>query len=187
MDEVRPSEAAVAHALASRPVDEVIEESAAEIEETVASEDVPAEDLAWLDTLGEVDVESWLEAEADVEQMDVASESVEVPEIEFLETTEENGVELRALATILPDVDAAEELARARKAMQEGAVEEGLAVYSGLVEEGESLPFLIDDLEIFYEERGQELRLQRVLGDAYARNGQLQKALRVYREALDSL
>ena len=51
----------------------------------------------------------------------------------------------------------------------------------------ESLPYLIDDLETFYEERGPEPGLQRVLGDAYARNGQLQKALRVYREALDSL
>ena len=66
-------------------------------------------------------------------------------------------------------------------------VEEGLVVYSALVEKGESLPFLIHDLETFYEDRGPEPSLQRVLGDAYARNGQLQKALKVYREALDNL
>jgi tetratricopeptide (TPR) repeat protein len=137
--------------------------------------------------LGDVDAESWLEAEAAVEQIKTAPEPIEAPVTERLEIAEEEVVEPRPLATVLPEAHGSEELAQAREAMQEGAVEEGLVVYSALVEKSESLPFLIDDLETFYEDRGPEPGLQRVLGDAYARNGQLQKALRVYREALDNL
>jgi cytochrome c-type biogenesis protein CcmH/NrfG len=45
---------------------------------------------------------------------------------------------------------------------------------------------LIGDLETAVAGQRQPL-LQRVLGDAYMRNGQLQKALDTYRDALDRL
>jgi tetratricopeptide (TPR) repeat protein len=186
-DSVEPADALAADEFVDLSAHDVADEAAAEAEDSMAEEDSPSEDLAWLDTLGHVDAESWLEAEAEVEQIETVTESNEAPLIESLEMSEEDMVEAGALATIPPEAHGAEELAQAREAMQEGSIEEGLAVYSVLVEQGESLPFLIDYLENFYEERGPEPRLQRVLGDAYARNGQLQKALRVYREALDYL
>ncbi|UCG24681.1 MAG: hypothetical protein JSW55_01390 [Chloroflexota bacterium] len=185
---VEPDEAIAADELVELSADGVDDKSETEAIDSVAVDDVPAEDLAWLDTLGDVDAESWLEAEATVEHhIDATPESLEAPVIENLDIVEEELVAPRTLATILPETSGAEELAQAREAMQEGTVAEGLAVYSEMVEKGESLAFLIDDLETFREEWGPEPRLQRVLGDAYARNGQLKNALRVYREALDNL
>lgn len=149
--------------------------------------DVPAEDLAWLDTLGAVDAEAWLDTEAAVDEVEANLDSLEGVEVAATVASEAEVDEVDTLAGRLPGGPESEELELARRAIDEGAVEEGLSAYASLVEKGELMPFLIDDLEAVYESRGPEPALQRVLGDAYARNGQLQKALQAYREALDNL
>jgi tetratricopeptide (TPR) repeat protein len=77
-------------------------------------------------------------------------------------------------------------LAEAREKLSDGDVNDALYTYQSLVQEGRGLSMLIGDLETAVAGRRQPL-LQRVLGDAYMRNGQLQKALDTYREALDAL
>jgi hypothetical protein len=145
------------------------------------------EDLAWLDTLGDVDAEKWIEAEAAdyKEPIDEVAEPVAHHESaavddSLLETAGDISVEIPAG----PGADA---LLEARQAMKAGELTESLSKYAVLVEEGQLLAFLIDDLEAVAEKRGGEPGLQRVLGDAYARNGQLRKALESYREALANL
>ena len=61
------------------------------------------------------------------------------------------------------------------------------SAYSELIDSPEMLPFVISDLEIVAEATGNQPDFMKVLGDAYSRNGQLQKAIEVYRLALDNL
>jgi cytochrome c-type biogenesis protein CcmH/NrfG len=68
-----------------------------------------------------------------------------------------------------------------------GDLDSAVATYGKLVESGEDLNLLISDLEGAVGTQGENARLRTVLGDAYMRNGQLQKALDAYRQALDSL
>lgn len=148
----------------------------------------PAQDLAWLDTLGAVDAERWLEAEAadQLEERVAVSEPASDEDLP-LELDDRASQEVQALFGPFPSSPASEALAEARQAMEEGNFEDGLTRYTALVEGGQDLAFLIDDLEAISEQRGPEPALQRVLGDAYARNGQLRKALESYREALANL
>lgn len=155
--------------------------------EMAVEAEVPPEDLAWLDTLGAVDAERWLEAEAEdrVDQVDTELEAVKA---------EDHVTEQQLLApepprqfAELPEGPDTADLVEARRAVEAGDMEDSMARYSTLVDEGKSLAFLIDDLELLSEQHGPEPGLQRVLGDAYARNGQLRKALESYREALANL
>ncbi|MGB4871723.1 MAG: tetratricopeptide repeat protein, partial [Candidatus Promineifilaceae bacterium] len=59
--------------------------------------------------------------------------------------------------------------------------------YAGLVEVGEGLNTLIADLEAAAGRHKEKPLVRRMLGDAYMRNGQLQKALETYRQALDQM
>jgi tetratricopeptide (TPR) repeat protein len=74
----------------------------------------------------------------------------------------------------------------ARQALAKGQYDQAMDRYRSLVEEGQGLGALIADLETATEEHRQPL-LRRLLGDAYMRNGQLQRALETYRIALDDL
>jgi hypothetical protein len=49
------------------------------------------------------------------------------------------------------------------------------------------MPAIVTDLEIATVEYRRAPLLKRLLGDAYAQQGQLQKALDVYRDVLDRL
>lgn len=156
--------------------------------EIAAEPQSPAEDLAWLDTLGAVDAEKWLEAEA--------AEQDEGERVAIIEAADDEGQpeedeavpgEVEAGFGIAQDGPASEALAEARQELKDGKFDESLIRYAALVEEGQFLALLIDDLEAISEQRGPEPGLQRVLGDAYARNGQLRKALESYREALANL
>jgi tetratricopeptide (TPR) repeat protein len=78
-----------------------------------------------------------------------------------------------------------EQLRGAREAMRQGNFNEAIQEYGGLVEVGEGLNTLIADLEMAANRHTDQPLIQRMLGDAYMRNGQLQKALDTYRHALD--
>jgi tetratricopeptide (TPR) repeat protein len=82
------------------------------------------------------------------------------------------------------DYDARLELARAL--WQVDRREEALEAYDRLVRAGKSLDFVIAELEE-YSEQWPDVGTQRVLGDAYMKSGQLEKALELYRQALENL
>jgi tetratricopeptide (TPR) repeat protein len=56
-----------------------------------------------------------------------------------------------------------------------------------MVDSGESLPYVIADLEGAVETYPDQPGFMKLLGDAYSRNGQLQKAIEIYRLALNNL
>jgi hypothetical protein len=161
-----------------------IEEEELEIE---VEPEAPAGDLAWLDTLGAVDAQKWLEAEAAEQEEEIVAEIEPAGDSELPDVGGLSPDKVGVLFGSFPDVPGSEELAEARREMQEGSFDESLSRYEALVEQGQFLAFLIDDLEAVSVQRGPKPGLQRVLGDAYARNGQLRKALESYREALANL
>jgi cytochrome c-type biogenesis protein CcmH/NrfG len=59
--------------------------------------------------------------------------------------------------------------------------------YKSLLDAGQDVPLLIAELETETGKHGTNAGLQRLLGDAYMQNGQLQKAIDTYRQALDNL
>ena len=77
--------------------------------------------------------------------------------------------------------------AEARQALRAGDVPQALQRYQAHLDSGDDLPALIHELETAEVDRGSRPGLRRLLGDAYMRNGQLQEALDIYREALEAL
>jgi tetratricopeptide (TPR) repeat protein len=82
------------------------------------------------------------------------------------------------------DYDARLKLARAL--WQAGRRREALEAYGRLVRAGKELDVVTTELE-GYLEQWPDVSTQRVLGDAYMKNNQLEKALALYRQALESL
>jgi hypothetical protein len=82
------------------------------------------------------------------------------------------------------DYDARLHLARAL--WQAGKRGEALEEYSRLIRAGKLLDVVIVELEQ-YLEKWPDVSTQRVLGDAYMKSNQLDKALELYRQALENL
>ena len=78
-------------------------------------------------------------------------------------------------------------LALAQEALASGKIEEANDLYRSLLDNGHGGPALIEQLETAVSERPEEPELLRLLGDAYMQDGQLQKALRVYKGGFDHL
>ncbi|MCB8943420.1 MAG: tetratricopeptide repeat protein [Ardenticatenaceae bacterium] len=157
----------------------------------------------WLRSLPEPDVAGWLEAEEEVmsssifDEIPVPSEperplptytplfesTLQRPETEpFEEIVEEEEEVSTAVFNISEGA-----LDQARQALARGNYDGALTQYRQMIEHGHGLSALIADLESAASEHEQQPRLRRVLGDAYMRNGQLQRALETYRIALDEL
>jgi tetratricopeptide (TPR) repeat protein len=150
----------------------------------------------WLTPFDEPDPAGWLEAE------EAASSGSDTYEARLTETEPLSEVEVPPapeptiddlnLDTLVDEIDSTalvldeEQLAAAREKFSAGNIGQAIDTYQTLVKEGRGLSMLIGDLETAVTGRRQP-HLQRVLGDAYMRNGQLQKALDTYRDALDSL
>ncbi len=77
-------------------------------------------------------------------------------------------------------------LALARALWQASEQQEALEAYSRVIRSGKLLESVIPDLEK-YLEQWPDVSTQRVLGDAYMKEGRLQEALDIYRRALESL
>lgn len=165
--------------------------AAAAVAGTVALEDdaaePPEETLAWIDDLGEGDVSGLLEDEeaaAATAQYDPrvapqpASEMATRAELALGEPGE------MAEEILDEDLDAR---GRALSLLGRGNVDAAADTYQQLIDEGAGLPLVIADLETAVTEHADKPVLNRLLGDAYMRNGQLQKALEAYRQALDHL
>lgn len=79
------------------------------------------------------------------------------------------------------------QLEAARSSLAGGDIDAALHDYQGLVEAGESMHTVISDLERASELHQDKPMVRRMLGDAYMRNGQINKAIETYRTALDQM
>ncbi|PID84630.1 MAG: hypothetical protein CSB13_12145 [Chloroflexi bacterium] len=79
------------------------------------------------------------------------------------------------------------QLEAARTSLAGGDIESALTEYRNLVEAGEEMYTVISDLEKAVEQYQDQPMVRRMLGDAYMRNGQLNKAIETYRDALDQM
>ncbi len=158
-------------------------------------------EMAWLDTLGSMRSEEWLAEEEEVPIQKIepvrsrpdAAKSVVTGSLKYVFESEHG--DDKPAAEIKDDLGPEEvlndsqqaQLVMARSALSAGMVEDALEQYESLLEVKSAIPFVISDLEAFLEPDGEHLLVQRTLGDAYVQNGQLKKALLVYRQALDTL
>ncbi len=160
------------------------------------------EGLDWLDSFGESEADSWLEAEEQISQAGLSSvppaaeadpvafdEPEPSPEPEVVEAVEAEEAEdfsdvILAQTGPLNPV----QVESARTALEIGDYDSALDAYKSLLEsEEQNLPLLIAELETESAKHAKVGGLQRLLGDAYMQNGQLQKAIDTYRQALDNL
>jgi tetratricopeptide (TPR) repeat protein len=160
--------------------------------------DTSREELDWLDSFGDSNVDSWLEAEEEITQFDMPTiseipepEPIVIPEPQALFETgpleeQELYEDIEVEAVPSGPVDEAQ-LESARSALEIGDFDAALDQYNSLLRSGQGIPLVIADLETASMRHTNIAPLQRLLGDAYMQNGQLQKAIDTYRQALDNL
>jgi competence ComEA-like helix-hairpin-helix protein len=85
------------------------------------------------------------------------------------------------------DVDAGPELAAARQAIEQGEVSQALERYASLINAGQSLEEVTQDLEDASRHHPEEMGIWQHLGDAYLRANDVQKALEAYVRAEELL
>jgi tetratricopeptide (TPR) repeat protein len=157
----------------------------------------------WLRSFEDIDVGSWLTAEAEATTTDFDDEMV-LPEtgelrlpkppasdrLPLLPTAESDmpaeSYEVEPVAATPAERDTAE-LTDARTALAQKKYGEAVTHYQQLIASGTATLGLIAELETLTDDYPTQPAFQRLLGDAYMRNGQLQKALNAYRTALDQL
>jgi tetratricopeptide (TPR) repeat protein len=157
------------------------------------------EELDWLENFGESDVDSWLEAEEQITHYDMPAISdiaepepvASEPELLFdtgpLDETKAPVIEEFEVESLPSGPVDENELESARSALEIGDFDSALKRYNALLQSGQGLPMLIADLETASTRHTKVAPLQRLLGDAYMQNGQLQKAIDTYRRASDNL
>ena len=149
----------------------------------------------WLRALPEVDMETWLSAEEEA-TLAGPTEEVVIPDTGPLKAPPE-GLPQTDLdddlyepvpepSTGAYSVDEAQ-LGAAQAALADGRLAEAITQFKELVASGSGMMTIIAELEQAAENHPQTPALSQVLGDAYMRNGQLQKALTSYRAALDQM
>jgi hypothetical protein len=153
----------------------------------------------WLRSLPEPDVAGWLEAEQEAMASGIFEDittrefnvdaSIFEEDATFLEAEEEpfedDFLEERIATGGLFSIDE-NVLDSARQALAKQDYKSALSNYRQLVHAGQGLSTLIAELETAADEH-KKPSLRHLLGDAYMRNGQLNRALETYREALDGL
>lgn len=171
-----------------------------------ANETTDLAQSSWMQALPEVDVDSWLVAEQEAtaqpfEEAEILPESDELAarlgtgELRPIKTGDTGLLtpqEEDDFAVVEPDsalslsIDDAR-LSAAQAALAAGNFAEAAGIYQELVGAGGGMMILIAELETAVAENPDQPAFRRALGDAYMRNGQLQKALDTYRAALDQL
>jgi hypothetical protein len=182
----------------------------ARLEDEQAAELTVDEMPQWLDQLHAVDVEGLTEeemappvseAETGGEELAWLREIEEMGTPESAEILEETAPQAQAhvigepepavqeqAPRPLPVADDAEaRLALARAYLQQGELDVSAAEFEELVKIPSLTERLIGDLEEAVGLYPEQPALHRILGDAYMRSGQLQKALNAYRDALARL
>ncbi len=177
---------------------EVEDDSLAEAVDLVDAElededEETGDDLEWLDDLDEANVTGWLMAEQALlaEEKTLADDRSFPPADEYheaeIERSDTVSTQVQHFKNYQFDDHGLAKLATAQAALQKGQLAEAHAAYSKLVDSSESLPYVIADLELVVESTEDQANFMKLLGDAYSRNGQLQKAIEIYRLALDNL
>ncbi|HSM54658.1 MAG TPA: tetratricopeptide repeat protein [Candidatus Sulfomarinibacteraceae bacterium] len=203
-DSTEDVESEVERALMSELVDEELEE---DLPSWLVLEGEEADDLDW--ETADTDISSWLQAEEEATQYEMEVPSI--PQTDELEAgdveapVEEERVQPEPVAETPEITDAeapetgtpqwasavegmdTEQLGAGRRALEMGDFETALPVYRQLLEANEGLGVVVDDLETVTSRSSDQPQLWQLLGDAYMQNGQLQKALDAYRQALDQL
>jgi hypothetical protein len=133
----------------------------------------------------EAQPEAEIEPEAEEEQEPEVSEEPR-PAAQVSEVTDEELDEMRAYTDSHEDDEGAR-LALARALWQAGEVDEAMKHYEALVESRDKMDEVLTDMERYYEERPQSASLLRTLGDAYMKEGNLDRALEFYNRAMDLL
>lgn len=154
-------------------------------------------DTSWLNDLEAGDLDNWLIAEEEALQQ--GSDFV-LPPLDVLPTaavTPPPAAEVKVETTPAPEpiaLPAADEagldtakLNQARAAVDAGNIAEALTLYHSLIEQGAGLSLIVPDLEAASGRHRRQPLLRRLLGDAYMQQGELQKALNIYREVMDYL
>ncbi|MDT8306886.1 MAG: hypothetical protein RRC07_13210, partial [Anaerolineae bacterium] len=144
---------------------------------------------SWLEE--EADITSWLEAEEEMTQVSPETPPPAVAPLEPArqpapEAKPEPEPEVTFQRMAAPEEMDAARLEAARADLDEGNLDAALGVYQELLDAGAGLNVIIADLELATD-AGYTPALCRVLGDTYMQNGQLNRALEVYRKALDLL
>lgn len=152
-------------------------------------------ETGWLRALPDVDMETWLAAEEEATLVGPVEE-IELPDTGPLRSpapppTPEPLDDVLFEPVLEPStgaysVDEAR-LIVARAALRDGRLAEALTQFKELVAEGTGMMTIIAELEQATDAHPRTPALSQVLGDAYMRNGQLQKALASYRTALDQM
>jgi len=196
-----PAEVPPVEAAPEEPVAPPVEETVAAMEkappvEELAPPEVPEavypEEVHWGAALeeeeGEVAPAPMVEEMPGVVEMEMAEpleEAIAPPEIRPVETPAGPFAAERAYLKDHPrDYEAW--LALARALWQASQRKEALEAYTRVIRSGKLLESVIPDLEK-YLEQWPAISAQRVLGDAYMKDGQLQVALDIYRRALEAL
>lgn len=151
----------------------------------------------WLRALPEVDVDTWLSAEEEA-TMSGSTDEIILPDTGPLTSSQPATVDEEEMdedllfepvlepSTGAYSVDEAK-LGVAQEALADGRISEAITQFKELVAAGSGMMSIIAELERAAETNPQAPALSQVLGDAYMRNGQLQKALASYRTALDQM
>lgn len=152
-------------------------------------------ETGWLRNVGEPDIAGWLAAEEEITGSDFDDEVYDetgplspsvfdvgplpAPEPEPTSTMSDPRLTVPILSVNQEDLESA------RQALKRADYDQAVRRYRRLVEAGEGLSILIADLETAVHGSPAQPAVRRLLGDAYMRNGQLQKALDTYRLALE--
>jgi len=189
--EVEEEEAAVEQLPVSlEPVDEELEQ---ELAEQVVTDSLPdwlslepggataEETIGWLDELLP-DPGEWLAAEEETLHQEPVAEVEQSAAVVDEEPTPAVPTPIPAPSVLpTPELTTAYQLAAANR------LDEAVAAYSDLLAAGENVQAVIANLETAVQEADGFPALHRLLGDAYRQDGQLQKALDIYRQALELL
>lgn len=173
-----------------------LEEEVAAPKGVQAAEEAPERSLTDEDIVMQEEVSQELEVEAEPV---VSEEELYEPQVESAAEMEaELAVEVEEEPATEEEPAKAEDLADVDKPVAEGepviaeeravaGEAEALQAYQERLASGEDVSSLIADLEEAAHTYESEPRFLQLLGDAYNKNGQLQKALDAYRRALDRL
>ena len=150
-------------------------------------------ETGWLKSFGETDVSSWLTAEDEIMSSGIF-EDISLPSVKFPAAAPFEAGEPPEIPSVFGDVSTlsaashlpadGEQLRVAQAAIKAGDLNTAMQSYQQLIETGSGLGPIIADLETAVKQNPHHAALRRLLGDAYMRNGQLQKALDTYRQAL---
>ncbi len=180
--------------------EEIVEEKAIEEEEifdSISIEDEleissAEEDLEWLEPIVVQEEKELAEDRAEIDISDIEIEETvigEMPEIveepSIPTDTDESEPKEREL-----DVTSQDQISlfdEAQGALKDGNVDEAATKYQLILESKENLSDLIANLESAVDQYESQPSLKRILGEAYTENGQLQKALEMYRKALEDI